>query len=146
MKSVLEFSVPVLGIFTITLLLFISPPIQSVSFGFPGFSWGWGTTGHATENYTRVITSPEVVERYPLIYPVKQCSSGMEGIMTRLVVYPCVGENGRCHLTRGENVTLDLEFISNIPVDSLVGSLSAIFTRWFTPLTLGDPEVRARYC
>lgn len=112
---------------------------QVLSLGFPGFSWGWGTE---RENYTKVVTSPEVLQRYPLHYPFKQCSAGMEGVMTRLLLYPCIGERGRCHLTRGENVTLDLEFISNIPAGNLVGSLSAIFTRWFAPLTLGEPQVR----
>ncbi|CAL8095261.1 unnamed protein product [Orchesella dallaii] len=105
-------------------------------FNLPGFSWGWGGEGR---NYTKMITSPEIVHRYSLEYPFKQCSAGMEGVMTKLFVTPCIGDS-RCLLTRGENVTLELEFMSNIPVGGLVGSLSVSFSRWFSPLTLGDPE------
>lgn len=112
------------------------PEVFSVSFGYSGFNWGWATE---PQNFTKVVTSPEVLRRYPLQYPFRQCSAEMEGVMTRLHIYPCSGE--RCKLIRGNNVTLDLEFISNIPATSLEGSLSAIFTRWFSPLSLGEPQV-----
>lgn len=127
--------------FTITIIYIFTTSFVSIEalFSLPGISWGWG----GAENVTKVITSPEVLARYPLPFPYRQCSAGMEGIMTRLFVHPCSGEKyGRCQLTRGENVTLDLEFVSNIPLHSLVGSLNAIFTRWFSPLALGEPEVK----
>jgi len=71
--------------------------------------------------------------------PYQVCSQNAKGILKRVEVIPCDGTDF-CPLVKGTNVTLDAEFISNIPSNKLIGSIYGKMSA-FWPIRFGQPEV-----
>jgi hypothetical protein len=82
---------------------------------------------------------PVEFENQYLRAPYKPCSDNRNGILRKVEVIPCESEE-RCPLVKGTNITLDVEFVSNVPASKLIGSLAGKLNSYIT-LPFGQPEV-----